>query len=213
MTDKPDAGGSASVTAEDRFEPAAGPDREFVGASGWRDYLRALGPGLITGASDDDPSGIATYAQAGGRFRFGMLWVALVTFPLMTAVQEICDRTALASGKTLGELIAVRFKRGWQIAIGALIAVLVVANALNIAADLVAIGQGMHLLGVGPGALWALVAGALITVLLAAGSFLQIARVFKVLCVALLAYVAVLFLIRIPWQTVVLNTVVPHIQL
>jgi len=213
MVDKPDTSGSASVAGEGEFAPATGPDREFVGASGWRAYLQALGPGLITGASDDDPSGIATYAQAGGQFRFGMLWVALVTFPLMTAVQEICDRTALASGKTLGELIAVHFKRGWQIAIGALIAVLVVANALNIAADLVAIGQDMHLLGVGPVALWALVAGSLVTVLLAAGSFLQIARVFKVLCVALLAYVAVLFLIRIPWQTVVLNTVVPHIQL
>ena len=194
------------------FEPAAGPDQEYAGASGWRAYLRALGPGLVTGASDDDPSGIATYAQAGSQFSFSMLWAALVTFPLMTAVQEICDRTALASGKTLGELIAVHFKRGWQMMIGALIAVLVVANALNIAADLVAIGQGMHLLGVGSSTLWALIAGALITVLLAAGSFAQVARVFKVLCVALLAYIAVLFLIHIPWQTVVLHTITPHIQ-
>ena len=215
MIDEPDngGGGGAPAKVEGGFAPATGPDREFVGASGWRAYLQALGPGLVTGASDDDPSGIATYAQAGARFGFSMLWVALVTFPLMTGVQEICDRTALASGKTLGELIAVHFKRGWQIAIGALIAVLVVANALNIAADLVAIGQGMHLLDVGPSAVWALVAGALITVLLAAGSFLVIARVFKVLCAALLAYVAVLFLVRIPWQTVAVNTVIPHIKL
>jgi hypothetical protein len=116
MSDKPDTSDRASVTGRGEFEAATGPDREFVGASGWRAYLQALGPGLITGA-------------------------------------------------------------------------------------------------VGPSALWALVAGALITVLLAAGSFLQIARVFKVLCVALLAYVAVPLLIRIPWQTVALNTVVPHIQL
>ena len=142
-----------------------------------------------------------------------MLWVALLTFPLMAGVQEICDRTALASGKTLGALIAVRFGRAWQLAIGVLIAVLVVANALNIAADLVAVGQGMQLLGAGPGAVWALVAGALITVLLAVGSFPLIARVFKVLCGALLAYVGVLFLIRIPWGTVALDTVVPHIRL
>jgi NRAMP (natural resistance-associated macrophage protein)-like metal ion transporter len=213
MIDKPDTSGTASATGEREFETATGPDREFVGASGWREYLQALGPGLVTGASDDDPSGIATYAQAGAQFGFSMLWVALVTFPLMTAVQEICDRTALASGKTLGELIAVHFKRGWQIAIGALIAVLVVANALNIAADLVAIGQGMHLLHAGPSALWALLAGALITALLLGGSFVQIARVFKVLCAALLAYIAVLFLVHIPWQTVVVDTVVPHIQL
>ena len=213
MSDKPDTSDRASVTGGGGFAPASGPDREFVGATGVRAYARALGPGLITGASDDDPSGIATYAQAGAQSGFGMLWVALLTLPLMMGVQEICDRTALASGKTLGELIAVHFKRSWQIAIGALIAVLVVANALNIAADLVAIGQGMHLLDVGPSAVWALVAGALITVLLAAGSFLLIARVFKVLCAALLAYVAVLFLVRIPWQKVAVNTVIPHIKL
>jgi NRAMP (natural resistance-associated macrophage protein)-like metal ion transporter len=210
MSEKPD---TSSLAGEGEFEAASGPGREFVGVSGWRLYFQALGPGLITGASDDDPAGIATYAQAGARFGFSMLWVALVTFPLMLTVQEICDRTALASGKTLGELIAVHFKRGWQIAIGALIAVLVVANALNISADLVAIGQGMHLLGLGPSAVWALVAGALITLLLARGSFVQIARVFKVLCGALLAYVAALVLVHIPWQTVAVDTVVPHVQL
>ena len=64
-----------------------------------RGYLRALGPGLVTGASDDDPSGIATYAQAGASFGFGFLWTALLTFPLMAAVQEISDRTALATGE------------------------------------------------------------------------------------------------------------------
>ena len=72
-------------------------------------YLRALGPGLVTGASDDDPSGIATYAQAGSNFGFGLLWTALITFPLMAGVQEICDRTALATGKGLGQLATERF--------------------------------------------------------------------------------------------------------
>jgi NRAMP (natural resistance-associated macrophage protein)-like metal ion transporter len=183
------------------------------GPVGWQGYLRALGPGLVTGASDDDPSGIATYAQTGARFGFGMLWVALLTFPLMAGVQEICDRTALATGKGLGELIFVRFGRAWRTAIGVLIAVLIVANALNIAADLVAVGAGMHLLHAGPTALWAVLAGLVIMVLLVSGSFSTIARVFKVLCAALLAYVVVLFLIKIPWGSVVFNTVVPHIQL
>ena len=73
----------------------------------WWAYLQALGPGLVTGASDDDPSGIATYAQSGAQFGFGMLWVSLITLPLMAGVQEICDRTALATGKGLGELITV----------------------------------------------------------------------------------------------------------
>jgi hypothetical protein len=96
MSEQPD---SSSLMGEDGFEAASGPDREFVGATGLRAYARALGPGLITGASDDDPSGIATYAQAGAQSGFAMLWVALVTLPLMIGVQEICDRTALASGK------------------------------------------------------------------------------------------------------------------
>src|SRR5205823_6941450 len=74
-------------------------------------WLAVLGPGLITGASDDDPSGIATYSQAGARFGFGLLWTSLLTVPLMAAVQEICDRTALATGDSLGRLAFARFPR------------------------------------------------------------------------------------------------------
>src|SRR6202030_3220619 len=74
----------------------------------WRRYLSALGPGLVTGASDDDPSGIATYAQAGSSFGFALLWTSLLTFPLMATVQEMCDRTALATGQGLGELATRR---------------------------------------------------------------------------------------------------------
>src|ERR1700687_2266167 len=75
-----------------------------------RGYLRALGPGLVTGASDDDPSGIATYSQAGAAYGFRFLWTALLTFPLMAAVQEICDRTALTTGRGLGELATERLR-------------------------------------------------------------------------------------------------------
>src|SRR5947199_3587506 len=81
------------------------------GGTGWRYYLRALGPGLVTGASDDDPSGIATYSQAGASQGFALLWTTWVTFPLMAAVQEICDRTALATGKSLGELATAKWRR------------------------------------------------------------------------------------------------------
>jgi NRAMP (natural resistance-associated macrophage protein)-like metal ion transporter len=179
---------------------------------GWRTYLHGLGPGLVTGASDDDPSGIATYAQAGAQFGLGMLWVSLVTFPLMAAVQEICDRTALASGKGLGELIHDRFKKGWRFAIGVLIAVLIVANALNIAADLVAIGAGMHLLHAGPEVVWSLLAGAVIMALLVTGSFPFMARVLKFLTAALLSYVVMLFFVKISWGAVLANTLIPHIH-
>ncbi|HKN92451.1 MAG TPA: divalent metal cation transporter [Acidimicrobiia bacterium] len=179
----------------------------------WRTYVRALGPGLVTGASDDDPSGIATYAQAGAKFGFGMLWAALLTLPLMAGVQEICDRTALATGRDLGELASRRFGAAGRIVIGVLLSALVVANTLNIAADLVAVGAGMHLLHAGPTGLWAATAGLLVTALVMSGSFHLIARVFKVLCLALLAYLGVLFTVRIDWWSVATHTLVPHPQI
>jgi len=178
-----------------------------------RGYLRALGPGLVTGASDDDPSGIATYAQAGSTFGFSLLWTALLTFPLMAAVQEICDRTALATGKGLGELATERLgSKARSVAIG-LVGLLIVANALNIAADLVAVGSGMHLLHAGPPVIWALVAGAGISALLLTGSFELVARVFKLLCLALLAYVAMLFVVHVNWASVGRGTFIPQLSL
>jgi NRAMP (natural resistance-associated macrophage protein)-like metal ion transporter len=176
-----------------------------------RRVWQVLGPGLVTGASDDDPSGIATYAQAGAQYGFGLLWTALITLPLMMAIQEICDRMALATGKTLGELARAHFNRWAKGCIGVLIVALVVANTLNIAADLVAIGSGMHLLHAGPSWLWALIAGAVITALLLLGGFTKIQLVFKLLCLALLSYVVVLFFAHVPWTRVGLNTIVPHI--
>ncbi len=173
---------------------------------GWRGYLSAMGPGLVTGASDDDPSGIATYAQTGAQTGLAFAWTALFTFPLMAGVQEICDRTALATGKGLGELATQKFQRRGRIVVGVLMAALIVANALNIAADLVAVGDGMHLLHAGPTALWALLAGMLVTGVIMAGKFPLIARVFKILAASLLAYVAVL-VVSHPSGTAVLTAV------
>ena len=178
----------------------------------WRAYLRALGPGLVTGASDDDPSGIATYSQAGAQFGYGLLWTSLLTLPLMAAVQEICDRTALASGKGLGELAVRRFPR-WRAVLWVLVAALIAANLLNITADVVAVGEGMHLLHAGPTTFWALISGTLVTVLIVGGSFETIARVFKLLCAALFSYIVVVFVSNAPWGSVLAHTVVPHIEL
>lgn len=180
--------------------------------TGWRGFLRILGPGLVTGASDDDPSGVATYSQAGAQYGLGLLWVSLVTLPLMAGVQEICDRTALATGRGLGELAAKKYPGKARRILALLIAALIIANALNIAADLVAIGSGMNLLHAGPAWVWALIAGALITALLVWGSFAQIAQVFKVLCLVLLAYFGVLFAVHINWSQVAFHTFVPHIS-
>src|SRR3954464_10267534 len=116
-------------TADSATSAASGSSRV-----GWRRYVTSAGPGLITGASDDDPSGIATYAQAGAQFRYGLLWTSLVTLPLMAAVQEICDRTALATGKGLGYLAVRRFPR-WRGVLIVLVCALIVANVLNITAD------------------------------------------------------------------------------
>ena len=179
--------------------------------SGWRNWFRIFGPGLVTGASDDDPSGIATYSPAGAQYGLGLVWVALVTLPLMAGVQEICDRTALATGRGLGELARTKFRGKIRPILALLIVTLIIANALNIAADLVAIGSGMNLLHAGPVWVWALIAGMLITGLVVWGSFDQIARVFKLLCLALLSYFGVLFAVHVNWSQVATHTLVPHI--
>jgi Mn2+/Fe2+ NRAMP family transporter len=131
----------------------------------------------------------------------------------MVAVQEICDRTALATGLGLGELAAKRFSRSGKRIIGVLVVVLIVANTLNIAADLVAIGSGMNLLKAGPTWLWALVAGAAITVLLVKGTFARISMVFKFLASALVVYIIVAVIVTHDWGRVIEYTVIPHIQL
>ena len=149
------------------FESAAGKpevDLTRTGAPpGWRGYLRALGPGLVTGASDDDPH-LAWRRTPKPVRQFGLrlLWVSLLTLPLMAAVQEICDRTALATGRGLGELATEKFRARARPILVVLLVALIVANALNISADLVAVGSAMNLLHAGPTTVWALIARVLI---------------------------------------------------
>jgi NRAMP (natural resistance-associated macrophage protein)-like metal ion transporter len=191
---EPGPSGEQSTTA-DRTGPDPGGDSGASqdSRSPLRRYLAALGPGLVTGASDDDPSGIATYAQAGAQFRYATLWTVLVSLPLMMAVQEICDRTALATGQSLGKLARRRFGDRVRLITVILLVALLIANCLNIAADLMAVGQGMHLLHAGPAPLWSALAGVALMVLLVNGSFGFIAGIFKWLCASLLVYAAVVF--------------------
>src|SRR5690242_10647198 len=208
--------GAMRNTVASRITHADSETRTGTGAksssSSWRAYIGALGPGLVTGASDDDPSGIATYAQAGARFKYGLAWTALATLPLMSAVQEICDRSALATGRTLGELASVRFDQRRRL-LGALIVAMIGANVLNIAADLVAIGNGMHLLHAGPSLLWAILAGFGLGLLVVSGSFSLIASVFKTLALVLIAYLVVLVEAHVNWGEVVRHTFVPQFEL
>ncbi|MEZ2392009.1 Nramp family divalent metal transporter [bacterium RCC_150] len=168
-----------------------------------RRFLGSLGPGLVTGSADDDPSGIATYAQAGATFSNGMLWTAPATLPMMMAVQEICDRTALATGDSLGKLARRKFSRKPRVVIAVLVIALLAANTLNAAADLMAVGQGMEMLGAGPGHLWSAIAGIGVGAVLIAGGFGIISKIFKWLCLGLLAYVAVLFVANVDWSDIV----------
>src|SRR5581483_4734812 len=110
------------------------------GLIGW---LQVLGPGLVTGASDDDPSGIGTYSQVGSQFGYGLLWTALFTFPLMAAVQELCARIALQTGVGLATALRRKFP-AWLV--GGCVILLFVANAINLGADLGAIAAGFGLL-------------------------------------------------------------------
>jgi NRAMP (natural resistance-associated macrophage protein)-like metal ion transporter len=178
-----------------------------------KEFASSLGPGLISGVSDDDPSGIATYAQAGARYGNGLLWTALFSWPLAAAVQEICDRTALATGKDLAPLAVDRLGKGFKKVFTAMLVALMLANTLNIAADLLAVGSGMELLHAGPAWAWAAIAGIGLTSLLIAGSFKVIDRVFKLLCLSLLSYIVVVIIVVPSWSTVLTSSVVPHLEL
>lgn len=191
--------------AESGGEPSTRPSSAEP-RSRLRGFVGVLGPGLVTGVADDDPSGVATYSQAGAALGVGMLWTAPATLPLMYAVQEICDRTALATGDSLGTLVRRRFPRRARWVVGVLVVALIVANCLNVAADLAAIGSGMELLGAGPPHLWAAIAGLGLTAALVWGSFERLAKVFKWLCLVLLGYVGVLVVADVPWGEVARGT-------
>ena len=169
-----------------------------------------LGPGLVTGASDDDPSGIATYSQAGAQFGYGMGWTLLLTYPLMCAIQLISAQM----GRVTGRGLAGNIRRHYPVwLLYPLVGLLVVANTINLGADLGAMAAALHLLIDGPTALY--IAGfALLTVL--AEVFITYARyasVLRWLTLSLFAYVGAVFVVGVPWLTVARNLVLPHITL
>jgi Mn2+/Fe2+ NRAMP family transporter len=178
--------------------------RGFVGV------LHVLGPGLITGASDDDPSGIGTYAQVGSQF--GLLWLALFTFPLMSAVQELCARIALQTGVGLGATLQRKFPR-WVVGIAIL--GLLAANTFNVGADLGAVAAGGALLSHGTlRALWLVVPVALLLIVMQVfASYATIFKIFKWLTLALFAYVITAFFAHPPLLEVVRATFIPHVEL
>lgn len=171
--------------------------------------LKVLGPGLITGASDDDPSGIATYSQIGAQFGYGLSWVMLFSWPLMCAIQEIAARI----GRVTGRGIAGNLKRHYPIGITyGIVMLLVIANVINIGADLGAMGAALELLVGGPALVYVAAFG-LVTVLLEIFSrYSRYVSILKWLTLSLFAYVGVAFVVQVPWLTVAESLVVPHVS-
>lgn len=172
-------------------------------------FLNLLGPGLTTGAADDDPSGIATYSQTGAQFGYGQLWTALYMLPFMTAVQEACARIGLVTGKGIAAVVKEHYNRK---VLYTVIGIVVVANTINIGADIGAMAAAAQLLV--PVHFVVLTLFFTITILLLEifTNYKTYSKILKWLALALLAYPITAFIIDQPWSTVLRATVVPHFE-
>lgn len=170
------------------------------------ELARRLGPGLITGAADDDPSGIATYSQAGAQFRFGLAWTLLLTTPLMIGIQMLSARIGWVTGQGLGANIAKLCPRWVAIA---LVSLLVVANTINIAADIGAMAEAMRLLAAGHVVPYVIGFGLLSIAGQVYFSYERTVRVLKWLTLVLFAYVAVILSVSVPWRQFIRESLEP----
>ena len=172
-------------------------------------FFSCLGPGLITGAADDDPSGISTYSVAGAAYGYAGLWTALFSFPLMAAVQLMCARLGIVTGRGLAGVIRVRYPP-WVLWLAS--GLLIVANVFNIGADLGGMADAMQMVTNVPSYYWTPVFALLVIVLLFWSSYRTIARTFKWLTLVLFAYVITAFLSRPNWSAVIRATFIPHFE-
>ena len=186
-------------------DPAAPPPADPPGKS----ILAKLGPGLVTGASDDDPSGIATYSQVGAQFGYGMLWTMLFSYPLMTAIQEISGRLGRVSGRGVAGNLRRHYPRALLYPV---VALLVIANVLNLGADIAAMGSAVKLIIGGPALLYSLVLAAVSLVLQIWIPYARYSQVLKWMTVSLFAYVATAFVVRVPWAEALWGTFVPSLS-
>jgi NRAMP (natural resistance-associated macrophage protein)-like metal ion transporter len=173
-------------------------------------WFQKLGPGLITGAADDDPSGIATYSQAGAQFGFGLLWMTLLTYPLMVSIQLVSARIGRVTGHGLATNIRQHYPP-WLLY--SVVVLLLVANTINIAADVSAMGDALTLLVGGPAKIYTTAFGLASLLLQVFVPYHRYVRVLKWLTLALLAYVGTVFAVHIPWTDVFKGTFWPHLTL
>ena len=172
--------------------------------------VKQLGPGLITGAADDDPSGIATYSQAGAQFGYNMLWTVLFTYPLMVGIQMVSARLGFITGKGLAANVKAVFPRP---VLYTIVGFLLVANTINIAADIAAMGEALRLLVGGSAHLYTVCFGVLCLVLQVYLRYETYVRYLKWLTLALLSYVAVIFTIHVHWGAVISEMLLPRLAL
>lgn len=196
---------------ETELDAAEAPEgsRRRAHQRGFGRFLRILGPGVVTGAADDDPSGIATYSQAGAGFGMQLPWTMLFTYPLMTAVQEACMRIGAVTGKGLAAIMRERYPK---YVLYPVVGLVVVANTLNIGADLGAMAASMELLVPWPFAVWAVIFALMMVVLQVLIPYKSYVRLLKWLALALLAYPLTAFLVHVPWIDVIKATFVPQIR-
>jgi len=172
-------------------------------------YLTLLGPGLTTGAADDDPSGIATYSQTGAQFGYGQLWTALYMLPFMMAVQEACARIGLVTGKGIAAIVKENYSRK---VLYAVVGLVVVANTINIGADIGAMASAAQLLVPVHFVILTIGFCVIILVLEIYTNYKAYAKILKWLALALLAYPITVFIVHEPWGTVLKATVIPHFE-
>src|SRR5437867_9691010 len=167
----------------------------------------SLGPGLIPGAADDDPSGVATYSIAGAHFGTGLLWTALITWPLMAAVQMMCARIGMVSGRGLTAAFKTRFPRRLVFVV---ITALLVANTINVGADLAGMADAAEMLTHLSSHVWVIVFAIGISWATVRLRYYQIAKTLKWLALVLFSYVIAAFVIHPDWSRVLHDTFVPH---
>src|SRR5271170_2563442 len=172
-------------------------------------FLLRLGPGLITGAADDDPSGIATYSQVGAQFGMGMLWTMLFSFPLMAAIQEICARLGRITGAGIAANLRQHYPRP---VLYGLVLLLCVANIFNLGADVTAMGAAAQLVFGGSLNAYALAFGLLSLLLVVFVPYKKYVHYLKWLTVVLFAYVATAFVVHVPWKMAIRATLIPSVS-
>ena len=175
----------------------------------WK-FLTVLGPGLTTGAADDDPSGIATYSQTGAQFGYGQLWTALYMLPFMTAVQEACARIGLVTGKGIAAVVRENYSKP---VLYGVVGLVVIANTINIGADIGAMTAAANLLVPAPLIVLTLLFTVVILILEIFLNYKVYSGVLKWLALALLSYPITVFIIHQDWPAVLKATVIPHIEL